>query len=97
MCGVVDAQSKLCVAIMQMVCPPLQMSFQVQYGSSKLPQKFYTGEVDAFWRSETSLEESRRHYLEERDKLRKAQAEKQQQDAGDKASTPAAQSPISGA
>ena len=79
------------------MCAPLQMSFQVQYGSSNLPQKFYTGEVDAFWRSETSFEESRRHYLEERDKLRQAQAEKQEQDAGDKASTPAAQqSPISG-
>ncbi len=70
------------------MCPPLQMSFQVQYGSANLPQKFYTGEVDAFWRSETSFEESRRYYLEERDKLRK----KQQQDVGDKA----AQSPISG-
>jgi cytochrome c556 len=56
-----------------------------------LPQKFYTGEVDAFWRSETSFEESRQHYLTERDKLRKAHAEKQQQDAGVvKASTPAA-------
>jgi hypothetical protein len=51
------------------------MSFKVQYGSSKLPQKFYTGEVDAFWRSETSFAESRRYYLEERDKLRKAQAD----------------------
>jgi hypothetical protein len=60
------------------------MRFQVQYGSSKLPQKFYTGEVDAFWRSETSFEESRRHYLEERDKLRKANAENA---AGVKAST----------
>lgn len=54
------------------MCPP----FQVQYGSSKLPEKFYTGEVDAFWRSDTSFEESRQHYLEERDKLRKAQASK---------------------
>ena len=51
------------------------MSFQVQYGSSKLPQKFYTGEVDAFWRSKTSFEESRLNYLSERDKLRKAQTE----------------------
>ena len=64
------------------MCPPMQMSFNFQYGSSKLPQKFHTGEIDAFWRSETSFEESRRHYLEERDKLRKAQAEKQQEDAG---------------
>ena len=51
------------------------MSFQIQYGSSKLPQKFYTGEVDAFWRSETSFDESRLNYLVERDKLRKAQTE----------------------
>ena len=49
------------------------MSFQVQYGSSKLPEEFFTGEVDAFWRNETSFEESRRYYLEELDKLRKAE------------------------
>ena len=56
--------------------------FEVQYGSSELPREFYSGEVDAFWRSETSFEESRRHYLEERDKLRKAvQAAKQQKSA----------------
>ena len=50
-------------------------NFQVQYGSSSLPQKFYTGEIDAFWRNETSFEESRRYYLEERDKLRLRQAQ----------------------
>lgn len=48
-------------------------TFQVQFGSSKLPQKFYTGEVDAFWRTDTSFEESRRNYLVERDKIRDAQ------------------------
>ena len=46
------------------------MGVQVQYGSSKLPEKFFTGEVDAFWRSDTSFDESRRYYLEELDKLR---------------------------
>ena len=49
------------------------MSFQVQYGSSKLPEEFFTGEVDAFWRNETSFEESRRYYMEEREKLRNAE------------------------
>ena len=49
------------------------MSFQVQYGTSKLPDRFFTGEVDAFWRSDTSFEESRLHYLAEREKLRNAQ------------------------
>lgn len=58
------------------VPPSLQMSFQVQHGSSKLPQKFYTGEVDAFWRNDTSFEESRLHYLDELHKLRKVQEAK---------------------
>ncbi len=43
----------------------------VQYGTANLPKEFYTGEADAFWRSETSFEESRRHYIEERGKLRR--------------------------
>lgn len=47
------------------------IEFQMQYGSSDLPEKFYTGEVDAFWRNETSFEESRLNYMEEKEKLSK--------------------------
>ena len=56
-----------------MMASQLNCAIQVQYGSSKLPEEFFTGEVDAFWRNETSFEESRRHYMEEREKLRKAE------------------------
>ena len=63
-------------------------SFQVQYGSSSLPLKFYTGEVDAFWRNDTSFEESRVYYLKEREKQRKALFDKQQKDADVNVSKP---------
>jgi len=53
---------------------------KVQFGSSLLPEKFYTGEIDAFWRNETSFEESRQYYLKQRENLYKEQAEKVKED-----------------
>jgi hypothetical protein len=61
---------------------------KVQFGSSLLPEKFYTGGVDAFWKNESLVklatrpeveslfEMTQQYYLEQRENLYKEQAEK---------------------
>jgi len=49
---------------------------KVQFRSFLLPDKFYTGELDAFWKNESIVNEPCQYYLEQRENLYKEQAEK---------------------